>query len=131
MTNEGQRWDVQGFYEGESSAGWSTGLTGDESVIDYLRSQLAESDAAVFLIRRGAQVDVYDAPEVEPFRLLDMRTARDRLARHLHLAGTELAQRAGRADAWDNRPEHVDKQPAYQQADDILAALLGEEGVDR
>lgn len=126
MDDEPQRWDVQGFHVGDAGrAMWSTGLTGSAQVIDYLTHALVESDAAVFLVRRGPQVEL-EAPEIHPYRLVAV-DARDRLARHIHLDGLPAQVRERYAHLWDNQPEYVDKEPAYRQADAILAAITAPE----
>lgn len=119
-----QRWDIQGFHQGDNGrAMWSTGVTGDVQVVDYLAHALGESDAAVFLIRRGPQAGLYDAPGVEPYRLV-AADARDRLARHIYLETVDPpGLRESRARLWDERPEYVDKEWAYRKADAVLAAI--------
>lgn len=124
MSDEPQRWDIQGFHDGEAGrAGWSVGVTGNAEAIVYLNYALIESDSAVFLIRRGPQLGLYDAPGVEPYRLV-AADARDRLARHLYLETVDPPHlRESRARLWDERPEYVDKEWAYRKADAVLAAI--------
>lgn len=110
-----QRWDIQGFHTGDAGqAMWSTGVTGNDDVIAYLTHALDESDAAVFLIRRGPQVELYDEPEVHPYRLV-AADARDRIARHL------WAAEGNSVEAWQDDVRYL------AQADAILAAINPDE----
>lgn len=120
-------WEIQGFHDGETRAWWSVPVTGPAGVLDYLTHALVESDAAVFLVRRGPQVDVYESPTVEPYRLLDMRTARDRLARHLYLASHGPEDTGGWAQMWESDHPRINKDLWRRKADAILTALLNGE----